>query len=79
MGGGGGPGGGGQRRERFSPADRSDMSPPVKRMRGGRDWDDRSPYPNYEVGSYAVHHNTNYHQMDSSASNTPNQNQHRFE
>lgn len=65
---GGPPGGGGQRRERYSPADRSDMSPPMKRMRGGRDWDDRTPFPNYELGSYA-HHN-NWNQMDNSGSNT---------
>ena len=63
---------GGQRRERYSPADRSDMSPPMKRMRGGRDWEDRTPFPNYELGSYA-HHN-NWNQMDSG----PNT-QHRYE
>ncbi|CAG2120869.1 unnamed protein product, partial [Medioppia subpectinata] len=75
--GGGGPGGGGnQRRERYSPADRSDMSPPMKRQRGGRDWDDRSPYPNYEMGGYG-HHNNNWTQMDNSGPNSQNQNQHR--
>ena len=77
MGGGGGPPNRGQQRERYSPADRSDMSPPMKRMRGGRDWEDRSPFPNYEVGSYAAHHNNNWNQIDSSGGAA--QNQHRFE
>lgn len=42
--------GGGQRRERYSPADMTDRSPPVKRQRQNtRDnWDDRG-YPNYDM------------------------------
>lgn len=35
-----------QRRDRYgSPGDRSDMSPPMKRGRGSRDWDERMSYP----------------------------------
>lgn len=58
-------GGSGQRRDRYSPADRSDMSPPMKRPRGGRDWDDRG-FPNYEMGGYGMGggHN-NWNPMDS--------------
>ncbi|XP_054156484.1 serrate RNA effector molecule homolog [Oppia nitens] len=67
-----------QRRDRYSPADRSnDMSPPMKRMRSARDWEDRTPYPNYDMGAgYGGHHNsTNWSHTDNSGPN--HQNQHR--
>lgn len=72
---------GGQRRDtRYgSPADRSDMSPPMKRMR--RDWEDRG-YPNYDMGFAMGVHNNNWAPIDNSQigphGNTGNYgNQHR--
>jgi hypothetical protein len=58
------------------------MSPPMKRVRAGRDWDDRTGYPNYEMGGYGMAHNpnNNWNQLDNNGPNsqTQTQNQHRF-
>ncbi|RWS06313.1 serrate RNA effector molecule-like isoform X1 [Dinothrombium tinctorium] len=77
---------GGQRRDRYggSPGDRSDMSPPVKRMRGRNDWDDRgydgyghsgwpmdSPMPSGHGPSYGMSGSGHSNQREND--NTPTQ------